>query len=147
MSQRHKVIFGEGTDYERVLWIDRPTGRKAREMMPKVLSFAAKLQSLRTEERSDLDTILEMIETFWGKDEFENELAPYVLGLDNPDGLKFLNEKGTIVELLDSFNDAAGFLIEQAFNRQEVQEALGKSENEAQVEAPTKKARSQNIES
>jgi hypothetical protein len=137
MSQRHKITFGEGTDYEKTLYIERPKGRRSREMMPKVLSFAAKLQDLKTEEQTNLDTILQMVDTFWGLDEFENVLVPYVLGLDNPEGLEFLKNNGTMVEVIDAFNEAAGFLIDQSFSRAETQEALGKSKDEAPVEAPT----------
>lgn len=143
MSERHKLTIGTGTDYEKVLYIESPKGRKAREKMPKVLAFAAKLQGLRSDERSDLETILQMVDTFWGMSEFENELVPYVLGLDTEDGKKYLDENCTMVEVIDAFNEAAGFLIERSFNRVEVQEALGKSENEAQKEAP-KKVRSSN---
>lgn len=135
MSERHKIILGEGEDYEKTLYIDRPKGRKAREMMPKVLSFAAKLQQLRADEKDNLDAFLMLVEAFWGQAEFEETLLPYVLGLDNDAGKKYLNENCTLVELMEAFNDAAGFLIEQSFSRPEVQAALGKSTDEAPVEA------------
>ena len=138
MSERHKLTIGLGTDYEKVLYIEPPKGRKAREKMPKVLGFAAKLQGLRSDERSDLDTILQMVDTFWGVETFENELVPYVLGLDNDEGRKYLDENCTMVEVIDAFNEAAGFLIERSFNRAEVQEALGNSEVEAPKEARKK---------
>lgn len=135
MSERHKIVLGEGEDYEKTVYIEKPKGRKAREMMPKVLSFAAKLQQLRADEKDNIETFLALVEAFWGQNDFEEVLLPYVLGLDNPEGRKYLNENCTLVELMEAFNVAAGFLIEQSFSKPEVQAALGKSTDEAQTEA------------
>ncbi|NJO31717.1 MAG: hypothetical protein HC874_32330 [Richelia sp. SL_2_1] len=131
---KHKIVLGENTDYEKTIYIDRPKGRKAREMMPKILSFMGKLKDLRQDE-NDLDSILGLVDAFWSREEFENVLVPYVLGLDNPEGMKFLDENCTMVEIMEAFSSASGFLIEQSFSRRDVQAALGKSTDEAQVEA------------
>lgn len=133
-DKKFKVVFGPNTEYERILWIERPKGRKAREMMPKVLAFAAKLQTLSSEEKQDINTIVAMVDVFWGREEFENVLVPYVLGLDSKEGQEFLNSNGTIMEVINAFNEAAGFLINESFSQGEVQAALGKSKDEAQVE-------------
>lgn len=129
-DQRHKIILGEGTDYEKTIYLERPKGRKSREMMPKVLSFMAQLKDLRQDE-NDLGSILALVDAFWTRDEFENILVPYVLGLDNPEGRKYLDENCTMVEIMEAFSSAANFLIEQSFARREVQAALGKSTDEA----------------
>lgn len=134
-DKKHKVIIGEGTDYEKVLWIDRPKGAEARKMMPRVLGFAAKMQGLKQDEQDNIGSVLALVEAFWGFEEFENSLLPYVLGLNDEKGRKYLNENCTMMELMDAFNSAAGFLIEESFARAEVQAALGKSTEEAPTEA------------
>lgn len=130
MSERQTIVIGEGQDYEKTVYVERPKGRKAREMMPKVLSFMAKLRDLKQDE-TDIDSILSLVDAFWSRTEFENELVPYVLGMDTPEGKEWLNDNGTIVEIMEAFSTAANFLIEQSFSKAEVQAALGKSADEA----------------
>ena len=131
---KFRIVLGEGTDYEKTIFIDRPKGRKAREMMPKILSFMSKLKDMNENER-DLDSVLGLIDAFWSRAEFEDVFVPYVFGLDNPEGMKYLSDNCTIVEIMEAFSAAAYFLIEQSFARKEVQAALGKSVDEAQMEA------------
>lgn len=132
----NKIIFGEGTDYQRELTIRPPRGKAARMMMPRILSFmssvAQKQRDLgREDEGLDFEEINEMLTAFWKTSEFEDVLVPFVLGLDNPEGRKFLEENGTTMDIVSSFMTASQQLIEESFGRKEVQAALGKSNDEA----------------
>ena len=136
---RNKIVLSEGTDYERTIYLNRPKGRKAREMMPKVLAFMTEL-SKQQEDATDVESVSRLILQFWSKSEFEEMLVPFVLQMDTQEGRKYLDENCTLVEILDAFSKAAQYLIEESFQRKEVEEAMGKSNVEAQ-EAPVKKTR------
>lgn len=132
----NKLIFGEGTDYQRELYIKAPRGKKARLMMPKVLNFMSKVaerqrEAGKEEEGLDFEEINAMLSAFWSTDEFEDSLVPFVLGLDDPEGRKYLEDNGTTMDIVASFMVAAQYLIEESFGRKEVQAALGKSSDEA----------------
>jgi hypothetical protein len=132
----HKIVFGEGTDYERELYVHPPKGKKARMMMPKILSFMSMIaekqrSSGKEEEGLDFEQINSMLTAFWSTSEFEDVLVPFVLGLDDPEGRKYLEENGTTMDIVSSFMVAAQHLIEESFGRKEVQAALGKSNEEA----------------
>lgn len=138
MSKTLTIVIGEGTDYEKVLHIERPKGKIARKMMPKILDFMASIKDMNSGE-TELESVLNLINTFWSMEEFEEVLVPYVLGLDDEQGRQYLDENCTIIELIESFTKAANFLIEESFSKAEVQQALGKSKTEAQTEARQKK--------
>lgn len=134
LDKSTKIVLGKGTEYEKEVVIVRPKGKLARKMMPKVLGVVAKMRELNVSE-DNFDASMQLINTFWGVDEFENEILPYVLNLDTEEGRQYLDENCTLGEILSAFNEAAGFLLEETFGSPEVQEALGKSQEEA-LEAP-----------
>lgn len=130
---RNKIVLGEGTDQEKTIYLSKPKGRKAREMMPKVLAFMSELSKNQSSgKKNTMDEVSKTISQFWSKTEFESELLPFVLQLDTIDGRTYLEENCTIGEILQSFTKAAQYLIEESFQREEVQDALGKSQDEAQ---------------
>jgi hypothetical protein len=131
-----EIVFGPGTTYQRLIVIDRPKGKNARRFMPEVVAFVRDLRETlarRLDERDyesdevDLDMVMDMINTFWETDKFENEILPFALNLDTPEGRKFLEENGTQGEVMEAFLEAARWLVTNSFGRPEVQEALGKS--------------------
>lgn len=138
---RNKIVLAEGTLDERTIYLNRPKGRKSREMMPKVLAFMTELSKQQTESANDTESVSKLILQFWSKSEFEDELVPFVLQLDTTDGRKYLDENLTTVEMIDAFSKAAQYLIEESFQRKEVEEALGKSSAEVQETPAPKKAR------
>lgn len=130
------IIFGEGTDYERTLHLKAPRGKKARVMMPRILSFMSAVAekqraSGKEEDGLDFEEINAMLTAFWSNNDFEDILVPFVLGLDDPEGKKYLEENGTTMDIVASFMAAAQYMIEESFGRKEVQAALGKSSDEA----------------
>lgn len=139
-ESRNKIVLSEGTEAERTIYLKRPKGRKAREMMPKVLAFMSDLSKVADDggDADDIESVLSLVNKFWSAEVFENELVPFVLQMESEDDKKYLNEECTIVDIIDGFTKAAQFLIEESFQRKEVQEAMGKSTEEAQ-EAQKKK--------
>jgi hypothetical protein len=137
---RNKIVLAEGTDYERTIYLNKPKGRKAREMMPKVLAFMSELsKSQDNGSVSDVEEVSNMMLKFWSKSEFEDVLVPFVLQMDTVEGKRYLDENCTTVEIIDAFSKAAQYLIEESFQRAEVEEALGKSTEEAQEARKAKK--------
>lgn len=139
-EKRNKIVLNEGYEEEKTIYLKRPKGRKAREMMPKVLSFMSEL-SLEADEdgNADVETVSVLIGRFWSKEEFEDTLLPFVLQMEDEEGRKYLEEECTVVDILDAFSKAASYLIEESFQRKEVEEALGKSEEEVQETHSRKK--------
>lgn len=133
---RNKIVIGEGTDYEKTILLQRPKGRRAREMMPKVLDFMTKLSQVQESGSGGVSDVSKLIGAFWDYEEFEKTLVPYVLQMEDDEGRRYLNEEGTLGDILDAYIQAAQYLIEESFNRKEVQEALGKSKGAG--EAKTK---------
>lgn len=139
----NKIVIGEGQDYERTVYLTKPKGRKAREIMATVLEFMNKLQKTQASGDADQNSlmgIITLLNVFWTGSEFEDVIAPFVLQLDNPEGRKYLDEQVSTGEMLNSFIKAAEYLIESSFGQAEVQEALGKSNDEAQEAPKNKKA-------
>ena len=136
---RNKIVLSEGTEDERTIYLNRPKGRRAREMMPKVLAFMAEL-SKNTDDNGDTDVeqASALVDKFWNRDEFEEVLVPFVLQMDDESGRKYLDNNCTTVEILDAFSSAASYLVEESFSRKEVEEAMGKSKEEAQEAQKTK---------
>ncbi len=138
----NKIVIGEGQDYERTIYLTKPKGRKAREIMPKVLQFMNRLQETQADgdaDKNSLMGVVTLLNVFWTGPEFEDVIAPFVLQLDSPDGRKYLDEQVSTGEMLNSFIKSAEYLIESSFGQAEVQEALGKSNAEAQEAQKTKK--------
>ncbi len=71
---------------------------------------------------------IEALKSFWGNEEFEDIILPYVLQLDTPEGKKWLEEHGGPLEILEAFVKAAQYSISSTFGGDEVEEALGKSD-------------------
>lgn len=125
-EEKNKVVIGPGTEYEKVVYLNKPKGRAAREMMPKVLKFMNGLASVQKSEAGGLSEVVDIISAFWDYKEFEDVLVPYVLQLNDPKGREYLDTECTSADILDAFTKAAQFLIDESFNKKEVQEALGK---------------------
>lgn len=134
---KNKIVLAEGTEQEKTIYLQKPKGRKARETMPKVLTFMAELS--KNTGSNDMNTVSNLVSTLWSKSDFEDNLVPFVLQLDNPEGRRYLDENCTLVEILEAFSKAAQYLLEESFQRPEVQEALGKSIVEVQETQKTKK--------
>lgn len=128
-----EIVFGEGTEYKRILIINRPKGAAARAYMPEVIKFMQHMRKAFGDKAMlEENDLLEVILTFWEMEKFEKELVPFVLNLDNPDGRKYLQENGTMGEILEAFLEASQWLVVNSFGRPEVQEALGKSPEAAE---------------
>jgi len=131
---KNKIVIAEGQEHEKTIYLENPKGKMARKIIPKVLDFMDKLQKSQEEGDQEAETlagIVRMLNVFWDEDEFEEVIAPFVLQLNTPEGRKYLEENVTVGEMISAFTQAANYLIEASFGREDVQEAVGKSAVEA----------------
>ena len=124
------IVIAEGTDYEYTKTLQVPKGRQARKTMPKLLNFMSKLADkgdVFQAAESDLGTMVELIESIWDYDNFEEELVPFALQMTGQKEQELLENEFTLIQIMEAFMVAAQFMIEASLNKPEVQEALKKS--------------------
>jgi len=148
-----EVTIAKGKEWEREVNIPYPKGKKWRKMSPKLMQFvlmfsenSRKLSEPEPEfvEAGDIITPdgkispeeeakknLEMVKaigSLWDEDEFENDYLPAVFGLDTPDGRKYLENEGTMMDMVEPFLTAASMIMAAAMGGEDVQTALKNSQ-------------------
>ena len=130
------IIIAEGTDHEYVKRLAVPKGRQARKTMPKLLNFMAALSDkgdVFDAANENLGGMVDLIETIWDYDNFEEELVPFALQMTSAEEQQLLENEFTLIEIMEAFMVAAQYLIESSLNKPEVQEALKKSKPEVEA--------------
>lgn len=132
---RNKIVMAAEREDEALVefvrLLKRPKGRRAREMMPKVLKFMGKLSELQANMNSSNPlAIADFVEAIWGDPSFERELLPFVLQMEGEEDVKKLTDEFMSLDIINAFSKAAQYLIEESFQRPEVQQALKKSDGE-----------------
>lgn len=136
MSKFVEIVFNENTKDEYRKKIFAYKGRKVRNMVPKIKDYVISMMESEkffdkivneTDELGVATAMLDVITKFWKQEEFEAEILPIVLQMDDLEGLKFLENEGTPFEVFTNFNKCAMFLVETGLLGSEVESALKKS--------------------
>lgn len=124
----NKLTIAAHTDHERTILVRVPVGRAARKKTAKLLPLLGKLDFGEGEKNFDLTKVANVIGTLWSSDEFEDELVPFVLDMEDQDGQDYL-EKLTLMEVLEAFMEATGIIMGGS-QQEDFQEAVKKSTGE-----------------
>lgn len=151
------VILCEGDPWELEVDVPRPTGSAWIKRYPVLFRFVTDLgRGLFPEqfdgiqdgngqvdidtnpEKVDLDwnTILDVMESSFGKKEFINDYVPAVFGMNTDDkvAMKYLDRFLGPKDIIAPFLAAASMIIQYGSDREDVQEAQKKSLPEAEEE-------------
>lgn len=120
----NKITLCPGTDHERTILLKVPEGKAGREKTVRLLPLMAHLQQFDGKE-IDLALLSSVIGQLWSKDDFEDEILPFVLGMESANDRAYLDEHLGLIEAFDVFARAASYVMSGGM-REEVQAALKK---------------------
>jgi len=115
---KNVVVIAPGKPYERTVEIHEPVGRKNRELMTPLFTFALELMDYG-------DNVTAMALHALRNKNYERLYVPMALGLNNKEGREWLDNYGTISEILIAFISAVQILMD-ATGQPAVQEAVKK---------------------
>ncbi len=125
------LIIGPDTDYEREVTVPEPLGKKARKLMPKLLKFVTTFSAIKggADGKSE-EELVEILDTFWDTEEIEEKFIPYIFGMTSVKDRKWLENNGTSLDIMVPFFEGVMYFVNQSLGREDVQDALGKSNEE-----------------
>lgn len=143
-----EIVIGEGQGYERKVKIPRPIGREWRKLIGPLSTFVMKFaekgiavdkgdaeELTKEQESKRAIELMEAIGSLWKEDIFEAKYLPAVLGLDNEEGLAYLDESLDQNEVVTAFFEAAMLVVAGSeINEPETKEALKNSQGATQAE-------------
>lgn len=135
----NKVTIAPKTEWEKTLLLRRPTGRANRVKVAKVMPHVARFQEFADEDETLLSEaerrrrnarFMTVMAEIWAEPGFEEEIVPFVLGLDDEPGQRYL-ENLEFTDLMGPVMKAIMYVSSRE-NTEALQEALKKSEGEVE---------------
>ncbi len=106
----NQIKVAPGTELERVLTISIPRGRQHRDRHMRVLATFGDLEGLVSGGEVQIKQIVEAIERVFGAEKFEDEMVPFVLGMDDEAGRAYLDELLPLEKFIAYMEAAAIFV-------------------------------------
>lgn len=103
--EERTVTIAPGKPYERTVVIKEPVGRKGRAAMTPLFTFALELMEFG-------DDVARMAMHALTNKDYERLYVPLALGLNDKEGKEWLEENGTVTEILTAFLNAVQILME-----------------------------------
>lgn len=136
----NKVTIAPKTEWEKTILLERPKGRENRVKVAKIMPFVTRFEEFVEESDDDLSDIqrrrrnarfMTVMAEVWAEPNFEEEIVPFVLNLDDEPGRRYL-ENLEFTDLMGPVMKAMMYVTSRE-NTPALQESLKKSEGEVET--------------
>lgn len=105
----NQITLAKGSEFERVITLSVPRGKRARQLTAKLLPLLGPLESMQGA-NVNLKQLADVVNQLWDNDKFETEIVPFVLGMEDEAGREYL-ENLTLMDMFQAFMEATVFIV------------------------------------